>query len=194
MTLLQEMSDQDLVRLYAEGNNDAFRHLLFRHKDYIYSYIYSFIHNHDDSNDIFQELFIKVISCIRNKNYNEEGKFRNWVLRIAHNMVMDYLRASVASTTVSAENEDFTLLNNKDICDGNIEDSIVDEQINTDIIKLVHLLPENQREVVYMRYYKNMSFKEISDKLGCSINTSLGRMHYAILNMRKMAKENKMLY
>lgn len=194
MTLLQEMSDQDLVRLYAEGNNDAFKYLLYRHKDYIYSYIYSFVHNHDDSNDIFQELFIKVISCIRNNNYNEEGKFRNWVLRIAHNMVMDYLRASVANTTVSAENEDFTLLNNKDICEGNIEDSIVDDQINTDLIKLVQFLPENQREIVYMRYYKNMSFKEISDKLGCSINTSLGRMHYAILNMRKMAKENKLLY
>ncbi len=188
------MTDQDLVRLYAEGNNDAFRYLLFRHKDYIYSYIYSFVHNQDDSNDIFQELFIKVIYCIRNNNYNEEGKFRNWVLRIAHNMVMDYLRASAANTTVSADNEDFTLLNNKDICEGNIEDSIVDDQINTDLIKLVHLLPENQREVVYMRYYKNMSFKEISDKLGCSINTSLGRMHYAILNIRKMAKENKLLY
>ncbi len=194
MTLFQEMSDQDLVRLYAEGNNDAFKHLLFRHKDYIYSYIYSFIHNQDDSNDIFQELFIKVIYCIKNNNYNEEGKFRYWVLRIAHNMVMDYLRASSANNTVSAENEDFTLLNNKDICDGNIEDSIVDDQINNDLIKLVHLLPENQREVVYMRYYKNMSFKEISDKLGCSINTSLGRMHYAILNMRKMAKENNLLY
>lgn len=189
MTLFNQMSDEELVKLYADGNNEAFGHLLLRHKDYIFSHIYSYVKNEDDSNDIFQETFIKVITCIRNRSYSEEGKFRYWVMRIAHNMVMDYMRANASKNVVSAENEDFTLLNNKDISDGSIEDFIISTQTENQLLGLIKYLPENQRQIVYMRFYEDKSFKEISEQLGCSINTSLGRMRYAILNMRKLAKE-----
>ena len=189
MTLLNQMSDEELVKLYSDGNNEAFGHLLLRHKDYIFSHIYSYVKNEDDSNDIFQETFIKVITCIRNHSYNEEGKFRYWVLRIAHNLVMDYMRANANKNMVSAENEDFTLLNNKDISDISIEDFIIANQTEHQLLGLVKYLPESQKQIVYMRFYEDKSFKEISEQLGCSINTSLGRMRYAILNMRKLAKE-----
>lgn len=191
MVSFNQMPDEELVKLYANGNNEAFGYLLLRHKDYIFSHIYSYVKNEDDSNDIFQETFIQVITCIRNRTYNEEGKFRYWVLRIAHNMVMDYMRAATNKIMVSAENEDFTLLNNKDISDGNIEDFIITSQTEKQLLGLVKYLPENQKQIVYMRFYEDKSFKEISEQLGCSINTSLGRMRYAILNMRKMAKEKK---
>lgn len=189
MTSMKKMSDEELVRLYADGCNEAFGYLLLRHKDFIYSYIFSYIKDEDDSNDIFQETFIKVITSIRTSSYSEYGKFRYWVMRIAHNLVMDYMRAKAVNNTVSAENEEFTLLNNKDICDGNIEDFIIEDQTQSDLLSLVNQLPENQRQIIHLRFYENKSFKEISDQLGCSINTSLGRMRYAVLNMRRMAKE-----
>jgi len=189
MTSIKEMSDQELVKLYADGNNEAFGYLLLRHKDFIFNYIFSYIKNEDDSNDIFQETFIKVISCIRNRNYNEEGKFRYWVLRIAHNMIMDYMRASGNNYIVSAENEDFTLLNNKDLCEDTIEDMLIEDQTQRELLSLIQYLPDNQQQIIKLRFFEDKSFKEISDQLGCSINTSLGRMRYAILNMRKMAKE-----
>lgn len=190
---MKRMSDEELVKLYADGCNEAFGYLLLRHKDYIYTYIFSYIKNEDDSNDIFQETFIKVITSIRSSAYNEVGKFRFWVMRIAHNLIMDYMRAKASNNTVSAENEDFTLLNNKDICDWNIEDFIIEDQTQRELLSLVNELPECQRQIVHLRFYENKSFKEISDQLGCSINTSLGRMRYAILNMRKMAKEKNYL-
>lgn len=189
MTFLNQMSDEELVKLYADGNNEAFNYLLTRHKDFIFNHIHSYIKSEDDANDVFQETFIKVIACIRNHNYSEVGKFRYWVLRIAHNLVMDYLRASVASNLVSAENEDFTLLNSKDLADGNIEDFIIDEQTHNELLSLMQYLPDSQQQIIKMRFYEDKSFKEISDQLGCSINTSLGRMRYALLNMRRLAKE-----
>ncbi len=193
MASYNEMADEELVKLYADGDNEAFGYLLLRHKDFIFNHIYSYVKNEDDSNDIFQETFIKVIACIRNRSYNELGKFRYWVLRIAHNLVMDYMRASVSCNLVSAENEDFTLLNNKDISDGNIEDFLIEDQTQSDLLSLVDYLPENQQEIIRLRFYEDKSFKEISEELGCSINTSLGRMRYAILNMRKLAKEKNFI-
>lgn len=186
------MTDEELVVLYAEGDNAAFDVLLNRHKSSIHSYIYYIVRNRDITEDIFQETFVKVIVTIKQGRYTENGKFKAWITRIAHNLIIDHFRQERSENTISNDEVEVDLFNNMKLCDGTIEDDLVRTQVLSDVKKLVQLLPESQREVLEMRYYRDLSFKEIADITGVSINTALGRMRYAILNMRRMAEEHKM--
>ena len=187
-----KLTDEELVVLYSEGNNEAFDILLTRYKDRIYSYIYYTVKDSDLTEDIFQETFVKVIMTIKQGRYVETGKFSSWVTRIAHNLIIDHFRQERNENLISNdEDEENDLFNRKELSEGTIEDSLVTRQIHSDIRRLVAALPENQREVLIMRYYKNMSFKEIADATKVSINTALGRMRYALLNIRKMAEDHQ---
>lgn len=192
MNTLKSMTDEELVILYAKGNNSAFDILLSRYKSCIHSYIYFIVRNRDLTEDIFQETFVKAILTIRQGRYTESGKFKAWITRIAHNLIIDYFRQERNENTVSNDEVEVDLFNDVKLCDGTVEDKIVHHQVLSDVRKLVKYLPDNQREVLEMRYYQDLSFKEIADQTGVSINTALGRMRYAILNMRRMAYENKM--
>lgn len=190
MDVLKDMTDEELVISYSIGNNLAFDELLFRHQKNVFNYIYFIIRNREMAEDVFQETFIKAITTIKQGRYTENGKFRAWIMRIAHNLVIDYFRQERNENTVSNDETEIDLLNNANLCEDTIEDRIVYSQILEDVKKLIHYLPQSQREVLEMRYYQGLSFKEISEQTGISINTALGRMRYAILNIRKMAEEN----
>ncbi|MDR0395485.1 MAG: sigma-70 family RNA polymerase sigma factor [Tannerella sp.] len=190
MNNLKKMTDEMLVDLYAQGNNSAFDVLLNRYQKSIHSYIFYIVRNHDVTEDIFQETFLKVIMTIKQGRYTDNGKFKAWIMRIAHNLVIDNFRQERNENTISNDEVEIDLLNDMKLCDSNVEDHMVREQVYSDVKKLVKHLPDNQREVLEMRYYQDMSFKEIADITGVSINTALGRMRYAILNMRRMADEN----
>ncbi len=187
------LADDQLVVAYAKGNNSAFDELLSRHQSRLYSYILHIVKDEDLANDLFQETFVKAIMTIKQNRYNESGKFSAWVSRIAHNLIIDHFRQEKSENTVSADEEEANLLNRKDLSEDNIEDMLVVNQIHADVKRLVDALPDSQREVLVMRYYKDMSFKEIAEATNVSINTALGRMRYAILNMRRIAEENKMV-
>ncbi|MCM1521449.1 MAG: sigma-70 family RNA polymerase sigma factor [Muribaculaceae bacterium] len=193
MEHLTKLSDSELVAAYANDNNEAFDVLLERHKQKVYSYIIHIVKNRDVADDIFQETFVKAIMTIRQGRYAEHGKFSGWLTRIAHNLIIDYFRQERMENTVSTDSEDCDLLNRRDLSDGNIEDEMVEEQIDEDLRRIVMSLPDPQREVLVMRIYRNMSFKEIAKATGVSINTALGRMRYAILNMRRIAGEKNIV-
>ena len=193
MIQLKQMTDEELVNAYASGNNVAFDILLNRHKSNIYSYIYYIVRNREMAEDIFQETFVKAITTIKQNRYTENGKFRAWINRIAHNLIIDNYRQEKNEQTISNDECEVDLLNNSKLSDGTIEDEMVKEQIFSDIKKLINYLPDNQKEVLLLRYYQDLSFKEIADITGVSINTALGRMRYAILNIRRMAEEKKMI-
>lgn len=191
MKSFKQMTDEELVVLYAEGNNNAFDILLSRYQSVIHSYIYFIVRNKELTEDIFQETFVKVIMTIKQGRYTENGKFKAWITRIAHNLIIDNFRQERNENWVSNDEVEVDLFNNIQLCDGTVEDRLVRRQILSDVKRLVNHLPENQREVLEMRYYRDMSFKEIADATGVSINTALGRMRYAILNMRRLASENR---
>jgi RNA polymerase sigma-70 factor (ECF subfamily) len=193
MIHLKEMTDEDLVVAYAQGNNSAFDILLNRHKSNVYSYIYFIVRNKEMTEDIFQDTFMKAIVTIKQGRYTENGKFRAWINRIAHNLIIDNYRQEKNEQTISNDECEIDLFNNPKLSDGTIEDAIVKEQILSDVKKLIKYLPDNQKEVLVLRYYQDLSFKEIADITGVSINTALGRMRYAILNMRRMAEEKNMI-
>ena len=189
MNNLSAYTDDELVCRYADGNNEAFDVLLKRHESKIYSYIYYITKDRDKADDIFQETFVKAIMTIRQGRYTGNGKFFSWISRIAHNLIIDSYRQEKIENNISNEDETLDIFNRKELSEGNIEDHIIQSQINSDIRRLVEALPDNQREVVKLRYYKNLSFKEIADVTNVSINTALGRMRYAILNIRRMAEQ-----
>lgn len=186
---LNALSDEILVRLYAEGENNAFDVLLNRHKNRVFAYILNIVKNQDLADDLFQETFVKAIITINQGRYTENGKFPAWITRIAHNLIIDYFRQEKMYNQLSCDNEDLDILNRKEFSEGTIEDCLVKDQIMNDVNKLVKSLPQSQREVLEMRYYLNMSFKEIAEATGVSINTALGRMRYAILNLRRIAED-----
>ena len=183
-------ADEALVSLYAQGENQAFNVLLNRYKDKLYSYIYFIVRNSEMTEDIFQETFMKAIVTIRQGRYNENGKFSAWLRRIAHNLIIDSFRQEKSENLVSCDETEVNILNNIGLAEGTIETAIVNRQILDDVRRLMDFLPDEQREVVYMRFYQDLSFKEIAEQTGVSINTSLGRMRYAILNLRRMAEKN----
>ncbi len=185
------MADEELVVMYATGNNAAFDVLLNRYKSNIHAYIYYIVRDRDLTEDIFQETFVKVIMTIKQGRYTENGKFKAWITRIAHNLIIDHFRQERNENTISNDEVEVDLFNDMRLCEGTVEDHLVQAQVFSDVKKMVEYLPDNQREVLEMRYYLNMSFKEIADRTGVSINTALGRMRYAILNMRRMAQENR---
>ena len=183
------MTDDMLVSLYIGGNNSAFDVLLNRHKDRLYHYIYFIVRTKEVAEDIFQETFVKAIVRLQEGRYQPDGKFGAWITRIAHNLVIDQFRQERNENLVSNDESEVDLLNNAALAEGTIENQMVNEQVLRDVRALVNELPDCQREVVFMRYYQQLSFKEISDITGVSINTALGRMRYAILNMRRIAAE-----
>ena len=190
MQVLKKLTDDQLVAQYAKGSNEAFDVLLSRHQSRVFSYILHIVKNRDLAEDIFQETFVKAIMTIKQGRYTENGKFSAWITRIAHNLIIDFYRQEKSENTVSADDEETNFLNRKDLSEDNIEDLMVVDQIHRDVKRIVDALPDSQREVLVMRYYQNMSFKEIADATNVSINTALGRMRYAILNMRRIAEEN----
>lgn len=190
---LLKKTDEELVRLYAEGNHDAFAVLMNRHQDKIYTYIYLIVRNRQLAEDIFQDTFIKVIASIKQQRYADSGKFVAWVNRIAHNLIIDYFRREQGENTMSHTEFDYDVFNSIKLSDSNVEDDMVQEQLLGNVARLVDFLPDNQKCVVKMRFYDDLSFKEIADKTGVSINTALGRMRYALINMRKMVEENDMV-
>ncbi|WP_419569732.1 RNA polymerase sigma factor, partial [Prevotella sp.] len=191
---LQDMTDEELALSYADGNNRAFDLLLLRNQSKLFSYILFVVHDRETAEDIFQETFVKVITRLQEGRYTVSGKFGAWIMRIAHNAIMDWYRdqASMRIVDTSADN-DLSNIPGADIFEGNIENRFVNSQIMTDVRRLLDALPPMQREVVYMRFYQQLSFKEIADSTDVSINTALGRMRYALLNMRRMAKANNMV-
>jgi RNA polymerase sigma-70 factor (ECF subfamily) len=185
------MTDEVLIRTFVNGDNQAFDILLNRHKNRVFTYILLVVRNRDLAEDIFQEAFMKVIVTLKEGRYTENGKFYAFVTRIAHNLIIDHYRRERNENTIS--NDAFTdvdLFNNAKLSDETIVDHMVRNQVHMDVRNLMQHLPENQLEVVRMRFYEDLSFKEIADRTGVSINTALGRMRYALLNMRRMAQEN----
>ena len=189
MIKFQALTDDELVSLYAEGNNTAFDVLLSRYQSKLYSYIFYIVHDEEVANDLFQDTFLKVIMRIQDGSYTGYGKFQAWLTRIAHNLVMDYFRDKEQALTISNDEVDYDLLNNARLAEHTTEDQMLVSQSLKDAKAIMDLLPEPQSEVVKMRFYDNMSFKEIAEKLNISINTALGRMRYAVINMRNIAQE-----
>lgn len=189
MVHILSMTDEQLVKLYASGKNEAFDVLLKRHQERIFNYILRITKNEDVANDIFQETFVKAIMTIKQGRYTENGKFPAWITRIAHNLIIDFYRQEKSENLQSFDVDEIDVLNRKELSEDTVEDNIIISQIHNDVKSLVEILPKSQREVLVMRYYQNMSFKEIADSTGVSINTALGRMRYAILNMRRIAQD-----
>ena len=191
MKHLADMSDEELAVSYMEGNNRAFDLLLEHNQSKLFSYILFIVRDEDVANDVFQETFIKIIVKLRHRKYAPTGKFAAWCMRIAHNVVMDQFRQLKSERIVEpTENNDLSNLTHDDLLDSNIETRFINDQVMKDIQKMIDLLPPSQREVVFMRFFQQRSFKEIAKTTEVSINTALGRMRYAILNMRKMARDN----
>ena len=185
-------SDALLVSAYISGDESDLGELITRHKDRIYRFIYSKVYDRDATEDIFQDTFVKVIQTLKKGAYNEEGKFLPWVMRIAHNLVIDFFRKNNRMPKFESS-DDFNIFSV--LSDGtmNAESSIIKDQVEKDLQRIIEELPEDQREVLIMRIYKDMSFKEISEQTGVSINTALGRMRYALINLRKVIDRNQII-
>lgn len=190
MKNLSHCTDDELVKLYEKGNNAAFEILLMRYKSKVYSYIFMIVRNKELTEDIFQDTFIKAIATIQQGRYVESGRFLGWVNRIAHNLIIDYFRREKNENTFSSDSVDYDIVNNAKLSEKSFEDTLSNEQVLNDVVRLIDYLPESQQSVVRMRFFEDLSFKEIADKTDVSINTALGRMRYALLNMRRIAAEN----
>lgn len=189
---VKALNDKELINLYLNGDQKAFEVLLTRHKNKIYTSIYLFVKDHDLAQDIFQEVFIKIIDTLRKGKYNHEGKFLQWAMRISYNLCVDYFRRSKRRTKVSPS-ETFDIFDVLEVDDDNMETLMIKSQTHTKVRELVDLLPPEQKEVVILRHYADMSFKEIATLTRVSINTALGRMRYALINIRKMLEEQQVL-
>ena len=189
MKKLQDMTDEELALSYIDGNNRAFDLLLLRNQSNIYSYILFIVHDRETAEDLFQDTFVKAIAYMQDGRYTTSGKFAGWLMRIAHNTVMDWYRSLAQFHFVEANKDnDLSNVSDPSLVVGNIENQYVNSQTLKDVRRLLDMLPMIQREVVYMRFYQQLSFKEIAETTNSSINTALGRMRYAVLNMRRMAK------
>lgn len=186
----QVLSDQVLLNRYLSGERGAISQLIDRHSNRVRDYIRMMVKDRDLANDILQETLIKVVRVIDQGRYADTGKFLSWVLRIAHNQVIDYFRSQKSAKTINESDAGYNVLGTLRFADSTVEDKLIAEQVAADVRRLVEHLPEEQREVVMLRYYSGLSFQEIADQTNVSINTALGRMRYALINMRKMIKEN----
>jgi len=186
--LLSNLSDQVLVKKYINGDNYSFEVLLNRHKSRVFAFIMSKIKNKDLSEDIFQDTYVKVVNSLQKGKYNEEGKFLPWVMRIAHNLVIDHFRKQKKMHMVRSNNDFdiFDIIKDDNI---NVDDRLIRDQIFSDLRNLINLLPNDQKEVLMMRYFEEMSFKKIAEHFDISINTALGRMRYALINLRVLKKK-----
>ena len=191
MSTFKEMTDEELALLYVNGNNKAFDELLSRIQDKIFTYIMYMVKDEDLANDLFQETFIKAITKLQNGLYTDSGKFVFWVTRIAHNVIIDHDREIKGEHIVEpTKDNDLQNLKGASVLDSFRESEMVNEQVKKDVMRLMEALPDSQREVVYMRFFQQMSFKEIAEETGVSINTSLGRMRYALINLRKLTRQH----
>lgn len=190
---VQTLSDQVLLNTYFAGDKDAISVLIERHKRRVEDYIYMMVRDRAIADDLFQETFIKVVRFINEGRYTDNGRFLSWVLRIAHNQVIDYFRQTKQQNKITEADAGYDILNSGKFAENNVEDKIVNLQIESDIRKLVEYLPEEQREVVMMRYYSGLSFKDIAETTNVSINTALGRMRYALINLRKLIQEKQLI-
>ncbi len=188
-----KLSDKELIKQYLQGNQNSLELLIHRHKNRVYAYILMVVKDKQLADDIFQDTFIKVINTIRAGSYKEEGKFIQWVMRIAHNLIIDYFRKSKRMPVIDNDSENFDIFDTLRLTDDSIEDRIINEQIHKDVRKLIEFLPPEQKEVLYMRHYSDMSFKDIAEITDVSINTALGRMRYALINLRKLVKEKNVI-
>ena len=186
------LNDQGLVQAFVQGNQSAIEILINRHRSKVYTYILLTIKNQQLAEDLFQETFIKVIQSLRSGKYKDNGRFLSWVIRIAHNLIIDHFRKEKQMNSISNDDTEVDLFNCKKLSDDNIEEIIVNNQIKAEVRSLINQLPEDQREVVLLRHYGGLSFKEIADQTDVSINTALGRMRYALINLRKLIQEKKL--
>ena len=186
------LSDQALLEMYQQGNREAISQLLERHARRVRDYVRMLVKDNDVADDLTQEVLIKVVKVLDEGRYTDKGRFQPWLLRIAHNRVLDYFRAQKQVKTISESSAGFDILGSKNFAEPSIEDRLVSEQQAEEVRQLIELLPAEQREVVKMRYYEGLSFKEIAEHTGVSINTALGRMRYALINMRQMIKEKNL--
>ena len=187
------MNDQELIDLYLSGNHASLEILIHRHKKRVYGYILMVVKDNELADDIFQDTFIKVINTLRMGNYKEEGKFIQWVMRIAHNLIIDHFRKSRRIPVVDNNHDDYDVFDTVRFTDASVEERMITEQVHKDLRKLIEYLPREQREVLIMRHYADMSFKDIAEQTDVSINTALGRMRYALINLRKMIKEKDVI-
>jgi RNA polymerase sigma-70 factor, ECF subfamily len=186
------LPDALLVNHYIAGNENALAVLIERHQSKIYGFIYNKLNDRDAADDIFQDTFIKVIKTLKSNSYNEEGKFLPWVMRIAHNLVIDYFRKN-KKMPMMRETDEYSIFSYLTDSSQNVEGRIITEQVENDLQKLIEALPDDQKEVLTMRLYRDMSFKEIAELTGVSINTALGRMRYALINLRKVIEKNNII-
>ena len=181
------------MKAFLKGDESCIETLINRHRTKVYTYIYLTLKNQALAEDLFQETFIKVIQSLRRGKYRDNGRFLSWVIRIAHNLIIDHFRKEKQLNAISNDDSDFDLLNSKKLSDDNVEQLMISEQIRLDLRKLINELPDDQREVVLLRHFGGLSFKEIADHTGVSINTALGRMRYALINLRKMINERNLI-
>lgn len=190
---LKRMDDRELITLYISGNEKAFETLLMRHKDKIYRFVYMKVRCQDLAHDIFQETFVKVINKFRLQEYNEEGKFLPWAMRIAHNLVIDHFRRTSRVKMVSESSsmkDDYSIFNTLSQTDKNVQEKLITDEIESQMVHLIDYLPAAQKNIIQMRIFQDMSFKEIAELEDISINTALGRMRYALMNIRKIIEQN----
>jgi RNA polymerase sigma factor (sigma-70 family) len=188
----QPVTDQELIGRYLAGNQSSLEKLIRRHKNRVFAYILMIVKDKELAEDLFQDTFIKVINTIRSGTYKEEGKFIQWVMRIAHNLIIDYFRKSKRIPIVE-NNDDYNIFDRVRIPVESVEQRLITEQIHEDVKKLIEYLPKEQKEVLIMRHYSDMSFKDIAEQTNVSINTALGRMRYALINLRKLVDEKEII-
>ena len=193
MKTVINLSDYELVQEFVNGSSASLEVLINRHRKKVYTYILLLVKNQCLAEDIFQDTFIKVIKSLQDGRYIDNGRFLSWVLRIAHNLVIDHFRREKQLNTISNDSYETDILNSKKLADRTIEDHLINDQISKDIRRLIQELPEDQKEVIILRHYCGLSFKEIADHTNVSINTALGRMRYALINLRRLIKEKNMV-
>jgi len=183
-------TDYELIQKFIEGEQSCFEQLIQRHKNKVFAYISMYIRDQALAEDIFQDTFLKVIQSVKSGRYSDNGKFLAWVMRIAHNLIIDHFRRIKQMNTMSNDDYEADIFNSRRFSDSNIEDTIIKRQLRKDIRMMISQLPDDQKEVVILRHYAGLSFKEIADVTEVSINTALGRMRYALINLRKIMQEN----
>ena len=187
----KSISDYELIQRFIKGEQSCFEQIIHRHKNKVFAYINLYIRDQALAEDLFQDTFMKVIQSVKTGKYQDNGKFISWVIRIAHNLIIDHFRRIKQMNTISNDDYESDILNSRKLTDSTVEDNIIRRQIQKDIRRMISHLPEDQREVVILRHYAGLSFKEIAEITDVSINTALGRMRYALINMRKIMEEKK---
>jgi len=190
---MEAKDERLLIREFLDGKPASLQELIERHQTRLYSYIFVMVKDKQLADDLFQDTFVKVINTLKLRNYNDEGKFIQWVMRIAHNLVIDHFRKQKKLNYAEVANDKYNMMDTLRVTDPSIEDALVTEQIHKDVRLLMEYLPAEQKEVIYLRCYAGLSFKDIADQTDVSINTALGRMRYALINMRKMVKEKNII-